>query len=60
LRDNTERPETIDVGSNTIVGARSAGMLDGAKRMMKKGNGWKNPFGDGNAGRSMIEHLQTN
>ncbi len=58
LRDNTERPETVEVGSNAIVGARCAGMLEGAKRMLIKGNGWENPFGDGNAGRAAIELLR--
>ncbi|MEI2763304.1 MAG: UDP-N-acetylglucosamine 2-epimerase [Methanothrix sp.] len=41
LRDNTERPETIEVGANVLAG----------------GGGWRSPFGDGRAGESIIEHL---
>jgi UDP-N-acetylglucosamine 2-epimerase (non-hydrolysing) len=57
LRDNTERPETLDVGSNTLVGAKAIDMLEGTRRMLKQGNGWKNPFGDGASGRYIIDYL---
>jgi UDP-N-acetylglucosamine 2-epimerase (non-hydrolysing) len=57
LRDNTERPETLNVGSNTLAGARAGRILDGAGRMMAQENGWRNPFGDGRAGESILKHL---
>ena len=57
LRDNTERPETLEVGSNVLAGADALRMVENAKRMMQQGNGWKNPFGDGKAGKCIIEHL---
>jgi len=57
LRDNTERPETLNVGSNTLAGARAGRILDGAGRMMAQENGWRNPFGDGQAGESILKHL---
>lgn len=60
LRDNTERPETLEVGSNIIVGAKASGMLDGARRMLGQGNGWKNPFGKGNTGKLTVDILQSN
>ncbi|MDM7912849.1 MAG: UDP-N-acetylglucosamine 2-epimerase [Methanotrichaceae archaeon] len=57
LRDNTERPETLEVGSNVLAGADSLRMVEKAKLMMGRENGWKNPFGDGRAGESILEHL---
>jgi UDP-N-acetylglucosamine 2-epimerase (non-hydrolysing) len=49
LRDNTERPETIDAGSNMLAGTDPEKILESVRRMLVKGKGWKNPFGDGNA-----------
>lgn len=57
IRDNTERPETLDVGSNTLVGAKARDMLEGTIKMLKRSNGWKNPFGDGTSGRYIIDCL---
>jgi UDP-N-acetylglucosamine 2-epimerase (non-hydrolysing) len=57
LRDNTERPETLDVGANVLAGADALRMVDRAKRIMLQGNEWQNPFGDGKAGKCIIEHL---
>lgn len=57
LRDNTERPETLDVESNILVGADAKKMLNGASRMLSGRAGWKNPFGDGNAGELILNCL---
>lgn len=54
LRDNTERPETLEVGSNILVGTNPHSILEGVKFMLDKGNGWENPFGDGKASRRII------
>jgi UDP-N-acetylglucosamine 2-epimerase len=32
-------------------------MVEKAKRMMQQESGWQNPFGDGRAGESILEHL---
>ncbi len=50
MRDNTERPETLEVGSNALAGADSTSILKKTKYMLSKKAGWKNPFGDGRAG----------
>jgi len=60
LGDNTERPETIAAGSNTLVGANARDMLEGTRKMLVQGNGWKNPFGDGSSGRYIIDCLSNN
>jgi UDP-N-acetylglucosamine 2-epimerase (non-hydrolysing) len=54
LRDNTERPETIEVGANILAGASSDKILDCAKLMLSQKNKWTNPFGDGKAGQKIV------
>jgi len=58
LRDNTERPETLEVGSNTIVGTKPEKILEGVKVMLNTENNWSNPFGDGRAGERIVEILE--
>lgn len=55
LRDNTERPETLDVGANVLVGASPEKILDCAKLMITRKNNWRNPFGDGKAGERIVK-----
>ena len=55
LRDNTERPETLEVGANILAGASSDKILDCVKFMLSKKNKWTNPFGDGKAGKRIVE-----
>jgi len=58
LRDNTERPETVEVGSNVLAGTDSDKILKCAKMMISRENSWANPFGDGDAGRKTVETLR--
>lgn len=57
LRENTERPETLEVGSNLLAGADSVVILEKTDLMMGADNGWANPFGDGKAGEYIISQL---
>lgn len=57
LRDNTERPETLEVGSNILVGTKQEKILSGASSMFAKERNWRNPFGDGQAGVRIAEIL---
>ncbi len=59
LRDNTERPETIDVGSNVLVGTESERILEGVKLMLNKENKLEKTFGDGNSAIRIIEKLES-
>jgi UDP-N-acetylglucosamine 2-epimerase (non-hydrolysing) len=54
LRENTERPETVEVGANVIASHESDHILAGAEQMMGRKGGWKNPFGDGKAGQRIL------
>ena len=58
LRDNTERPETLEVGSNVLVGTIPERILNGVKLMLERKNNWINPFGDGKAAKRIIKILE--
>jgi UDP-N-acetylglucosamine 2-epimerase (non-hydrolysing) len=55
LRENTERPETIDVGSNMLAGTSAEKILAVAVQMMEIPCIWKNPFGTGDAAYRIID-----
>lgn len=54
LRDNTERPETLEVGANTLAGVSSDSILEHARLMLGRKKNWSNPFGDGTAARKIV------
>jgi len=49
LRDNTERPETVEVGANILAGASAERIVNSAAAMLARKKDWVNPFGDGHA-----------
>ena len=55
LRDNTERPETLEAGSNILAGATPDRILECSQIMLGRKNNWANPFGDGKAARRIVE-----
>ncbi|NQT96045.1 MAG: UDP-N-acetylglucosamine 2-epimerase (non-hydrolyzing) [Candidatus Omnitrophica bacterium] len=57
LRNNTERPETVEVGANIVAGTTPQGILKAAKKMLKAKRNWKNPFGDGKTAERIIKVL---
>jgi UDP-N-acetylglucosamine 2-epimerase (non-hydrolysing) len=58
LRDNTERPETLDVGSNILAGTNPDRILEAARIMSATNRSWVNPFGDGKTGSRILEILR--
>ncbi|MEM3465808.1 MAG: UDP-N-acetylglucosamine 2-epimerase (non-hydrolyzing), partial [Candidatus Jordarchaeales archaeon] len=58
LRDNTERPETLDVGSNVLAGTDPHEIVNKVDFMLNKARRWSNPFGDGKAGARIVEILR--
>ncbi len=58
MRDNTERPETIEVGSNILAGTNPKKILEAAKEMCTRSKGWINPFGDGKTSERIVNTLQ--
>jgi len=57
LRDNTERPETLEVGANVLAGTNPVEIVDKVKLMLDRRNSWENPFGDGEAGGRIVQLL---
>jgi UDP-N-acetylglucosamine 2-epimerase (non-hydrolysing) len=58
LRDNTERPETLDVGSNILAGTNPEKILEAAKFSLVHKKTWTNPFGDGTTGEKIVKILE--
>lgn len=45
LRDNTERPETLEVGANVLAGTNPGEMVSCVKKSLDSSLNWRNPFG---------------
>ena len=54
LRDNTERPETLEVGSNVLAGVDPSVIFSRAKSSVGE-KSWSNPYGDGNAAKLIVD-----
>ena len=57
LRENTERPETLEVGSNVLAGYDPEKIVESVRIMLKKERNWPNPFGDGKAAEKILRVL---
>lgn len=58
IRDNTERPEAVDVGGCILVGNSSRDKItSNAGVLVKKKVNWKNPFGDGRTAMKIVSIL---
>jgi len=58
LRENTERPETINVGSNVLAGTSPDRIIKAVDIMLRKKEDWKNPFGDGTTSENILRILE--
>ncbi|NOT32654.1 MAG: UDP-N-acetylglucosamine 2-epimerase (non-hydrolyzing) [Candidatus Eisenbacteria bacterium] len=57
LRDNTERPESVEVGANVLAGADPVKIVACARAMVAKPRDWPNPYGDGHSGERIVDWL---
>jgi len=57
LRDSTERPETLEVGSNMLAGSDGGRIIEAAEQMLARPTAWENPFGNGDAGKRIVDVL---
>ena len=55
LRDNTERPETVQVGSNMVVGTDPSRLVDGVRSMLPRRDGWACPLGERGVGGRIVD-----
>lgn len=58
LRDNTERPETIDVGANVLAGTDPARVVRACRGMMRTSRSWRHPYGDGRAAQRISTEIK--
>jgi UDP-N-acetylglucosamine 2-epimerase (non-hydrolysing) len=57
LRENTERPESIEVGANVLVGRNAEKALAAADKWLSNHEplNWANPFGDGHVAETILD-----
>lgn len=56
LRENTERPESIEVGANVLVGRDGDKAVEAAEKWLSADNfSWENPFGDGRVAELILD-----
>lgn len=58
MRQSTERPETVKMGVNIVAGIVAENILKCAIDIMKTEKNWTNPFGDGKAGKRILNLLK--
>lgn len=54
LRENTERPETVDAGANILAGTDPARICAAVETMISAPRTWQNPYGTGDAGERIV------
>ncbi len=57
LRDNTERPETINIGANILAGSNPKKILESAAKISKANKKWENPYGE-DVGKKIVDIVQ--
>jgi UDP-N-acetylglucosamine 2-epimerase (non-hydrolysing) len=58
LRESTERPETLDVGSNILAGTNPERILESTRAIVASKRSWINPFGNGKTSQKIIDVLK--
>ncbi len=57
LRENTERPETLEIGSNVLAGTDPDRVRAAVRRQLDSKRDWPNPYGDGTTGRQIAQQV---
>lgn len=58
LRNTTERPETVTIGCNFVLGAKNSNILEHVEHMLKKERNWGAIYGDGKSSEFIIKKLK--
>ncbi|HZN37882.1 MAG TPA: UDP-N-acetylglucosamine 2-epimerase (non-hydrolyzing) [Planctomycetota bacterium] len=58
LRTSTERPETVDAGSNLIAGVETAAVARAIGQALATQRRWQHPYGDGRTAERIVAVLQ--
>ena len=46
------------MGSDILAGTKAERIVSKTKEILNRGNKWRNPFGDGNAGERIVKILE--
>ena len=57
LRDNTERPETVELKSNILVGSDLTQTINAINYFESHQDGWKQPYGEGDTAERILSSL---
>jgi UDP-N-acetylglucosamine 2-epimerase (non-hydrolysing) len=55
LRENTERPETLEIGANRLAGYHAEGIVEAVVDMLHVSRDWVHPYGDGKASQRILD-----
>ena len=55
LRENTERPETLEIGSNVLAGTDPMRVRAAVRHQLEAKRGWPNPYGDGRTSEKIAD-----
>jgi UDP-N-acetylglucosamine 2-epimerase (non-hydrolysing) len=59
LRENTERPEAVEVGASELVGRDAEKAVNAAKQWLSRESySWENPFGDGHVAEYILDIVE--
>src|SRR5690606_16397653 len=57
LRENTERPSTLQVGGNVLAGTDAKRIVRAGRVMFARRREWPNPYGNGRSGDAILDAL---
>lgn len=57
IRDNTERPETVDIGSNIVAGMETKNIISAIGKMLTVERDWNHPYGGGTTAKDILSIL---
>lgn len=57
LRENTERPETVEAGANRVAGTDPETVVTCLTEALETDGGWPNPFGDGTPSERIVDTI---
>jgi len=58
VRTTTERPESVDVGANVVVGTDRAAIAEAGWERYRGPTDWSCPFGDGRAAERIVDAIE--
>ena len=58
LRENTERPETLEIGANVLAGTDPARVATAVRNQLQSERKWPNPYGDGRTGSRIADVIE--